>query len=318
MATGVTGCNKSSDTPKEQEEMSIPKNETSAVTVPDSPDNMAFKTAVGDTDITQLGVIINQPEDQDLKKITKLDTYEHEADNESLLVIPKYNGTKITVMTLEYVDDQLKPKDSVYTNENTVDGFGLLIKAVRAEVIPQLMLRLEYKGKNLDYLISANLKDGDPKLEYLTVKPIEAIQGEDTYEMISAIQDTQYTQGLNLIDSCSYDINQDGKEESVELYSKASKDENGKLMLDDGQEWTLIVKQADKIYPVFERQYVQLGVPQYTAYTSYGDDRFHLFINATQGAGMVLYDCYYDSQTDSFKRAIINEMQDISVIHMWK
>lgn len=61
-----------------------------------------------------------------------------------------------------------------------------------------------------------------------------------------------------MLDNAAIDLDLDGAPERVELYAAVQRDDRGRLMWDDGQRWTLIVRDGDAVYPLFDG-YVQLG-----------------------------------------------------------
>ncbi len=81
--------------------------------------------------ITELGLIIKAPTEEDLSHLNTLEHYEYTNTNESMLIIPKYNGSKITVSTVEYTGERYIAKDVLFTQEATPEGYGLLLKAKR-------------------------------------------------------------------------------------------------------------------------------------------------------------------------------------------
>ncbi|MBY0121764.1 hypothetical protein [Bacillus sp. S/N-304-OC-R1] len=62
----------------------------------------------------------------------------------------------------------------------------------------------------------------------------------------------------SLFKEAAFDINDDGKEEIIELYVNAEKMEDGMFAWDDGQTWLLVVKDGEDTYPLFD-DFVQLG-----------------------------------------------------------
>ena len=89
---------------------------------------------------------------------------------------------------------------------------------------------------------------------------------------------------------------------SSDLYCTADYDEYGELMMDDGNGWALVMRKDDRIYPILEPTYIQLGQLEYKVYMEYGDEEtiMHVLVSKVQGAGMEMYDCYYDSEGDYF------------------
>lgn len=61
-----------------------------------------------------------------------------------------------------------------------------------------------------------------------------------------------------LLDSASVDLDLDGETERLELYAAVERDARGRLMWDDGQQWALLVRDGEMIYPLVDER-VQLG-----------------------------------------------------------
>lgn len=118
-----------------------------------------------------LAVIINDPSEDSINKITDLKTFEHDKTSvESLLLIPKYNNMKIEIKTIVYENDDFKDDKTVYKEENTKDGYGLFLKAIRPCGAPMLKIYIEGNGMSGEYILSYNGKDGTPDIEYIVKK----------------------------------------------------------------------------------------------------------------------------------------------------
>ena len=115
-----------------------------------------------------LAVIINNPSNDKLDKITDLKTFEfNKESNESLLIVPRYNKMSIDIKTLVWENDALKEDKTVYKEENTKDGFGLFLRAYRPEGVPALKISIEGNNMRGEYILSYNGKDGTPDIEYI-------------------------------------------------------------------------------------------------------------------------------------------------------
>lgn len=265
--------------------------------------NTAFEKYAEDE---ELGIIINEPTQEELGKITQLDTYKHVENSEKMLIIPKYKGSHVIIRKVEFDDNGIAVKETVYSQEQTEDNYGLLLETVRPEGIPELMLTITTDEKSIDYLVAYNGKEGTQPIEYLILEADETIKENEEIKVIEPMLEGDYLEGYNLLDQREVDIDYDEVMESLEVYSTAGYDENGMLLMDDGQEWALIVRKGDQIYPVFERDYIQLGKLEYKTYTEYlEEDIFHLLISKVQGAGIIMYDCYYDQAQDAFVSEIV-------------
>lgn len=112
------------------------------------------------------------------------------------------------------------------------------------------------------------------------------------------------TEGLTVLDSVDVDLNRDGDEETIELYTTAQRDSNGEILWDDGQKWFLIVKDEDKEYVLFD-EYVQLGVLDYWVFKS--KDYCYIVTLQTGSAVYKLSEYFYTDEKDAFiKKEIYN------------
>lgn len=115
-----------------------------------------------------LAVILNFPDEETLKKVPDLKTYENDDQNETLLLIPVENGTRVEVKNLEWDNQNLKETGTAYVTEKTEDGYGLFLRAMRPEGAPYLKIVVESpSGAKGEYLLTYNGKDGNPEIEYI-------------------------------------------------------------------------------------------------------------------------------------------------------
>lgn len=105
------------------------------------------------------------------------------------------------------------------------------------------------------------------------------------------------TDGLSLLDSYEFDIDGNGNDEIISLYTTAEKDANGEIIWDDGQNWKLLVEGIDKDYILFD-DYVQLGSIKFYAYTS--QDSFYITTIQTGTADLKLTEYNFDKQDNNF------------------
>ncbi len=299
LLASITGCRDSSiDQGKEvvQQEEVVSKEEPLY--------NTAFEEYAEDEVVA---LIMNKPEEEVIKGLTCLDTYTHLENIEELLVIPKYNGTKIEVKKVIFDGEKILEGETIYTKSYTEDDYGLLIETVIPEGIPQLLVSVSIEDKQATYIIAENGKDGWPAIMYLSAKEEDEAKEEITNEevdeqvqIIYPIEEGDSLQDYTLLNEKKVDIDDDERMEEIEVYCKAPLGEDGKLVMDDGSEWKLIVRKDGQLYPVFDG-FIQLGKLEYKGYDEYGDTTiFHLLISKVQGAGLTMYDCYYDENQDAF------------------
>ena len=102
----------------------------------------------------------------------------------------------------------------------------------------------------------------------------------------------------------------------LSIFVNAEKDENGDFLFDDGQEWAVLMETSLGNYPLFRRQYVQLGGVSCIVYNDYTDNDMvsHVLVTVEQTAGYQLYDCVFDSNKEAFMVIPIYDAQDINFI----
>ncbi|MTI85618.1 MAG: hypothetical protein FH756_17410 [Firmicutes bacterium] len=127
---------------------------------------------------------------------------------------------------------------------------------------------------------------------------VEIIQPEQTV----AIKD--YT----LLERMYVDVDSDSKVENIELYTSANTHHGNRIGWDDGQKWLLLVKNNNKIYPLYDN-YLQLGQLEFYV-TSFNNSKTvspdstdlerHIYvIEASHTIKMLDY--YWDEKNSCFK-----------------
>lgn len=133
-------------------------------------------------------------------------------------------------------------------------------------------------------------------------------------ETISPDADASPLKGLTLYRKTEYDFNDDGTAETVGLYTAAELDGNGGLILDDGQDWAVAVTGKDGMYPLFPRQYVQLGSVDYSLYFSYEDEQSHVLVTLKQGTAIKLIDYAFNKGQNVFQKNDAFQSSNINLI----
>lgn len=295
----ITGCR---DTSINQGKEVI--QEAEVVSKEESFYNKAFEKYAQDGIVA---LIINEPEEEVIKGLTSLETYTHHKDIGKLLVIPKYNGTKIEVKKVNFDGENIVEGETLYTKSYTGDDYGLLIETVRPEGIPELLVSVSIGERQATYIIAEDGKDGIPALMYLnaneedkTKQEVEDQEVDEEVQIIYPMEEGDSLQDYTLLNVNKIDMEDDGRIETIEVYCTASLGEDGQLIMDDGNRWKLIVRKDEKLYTIFD-SFIQIGRLEYRAYGEYGDPSvFHLLISNVQGAGFTMYDCYYDESQDAF------------------
>jgi len=152
----------------------------------------------------------------------------------------------------------------------------------------------------LGEVISRGIGEGEGAVENEPIFPSNKLAIED------------YT----ILDSYDYDIDGDGEEETIALYTTAQRDSNGEIMWDDGQVWLLAVHDSDKDYELYNN-YLQLGSLQFYVFTS--ADSFHITTVENTTAGLKLVDYIFNKEDNSFTPKIhYNILGDVNMLHISK
>ena len=300
-----------------QETQQVPSGSmTPTVTEAVSKESIYNKAYDQYSNITELGLIINEPTEEDLNHLTTVEHFDYTQTDKSILIIPKYNGSKITVSTVEYTGERYIAKDVLFTQESTTDGYGLVLKINRPESIPQVVVTVTYKNKSFEELIVNNGHEGKTEIEYLKLDSEAGKKQEG--DLVTPVQDATYLNGLNRFSKYELDIDKDGQEESIEVYCQGTVGANGDYLFDDGQEWALILRKGKEMYPLFEKSYIQLGKLEYTAYIDYDDyERIHIIVAYKTGANIIYYDCTFDEESGNIFRQQVYEASNISILKDW-
>ena len=100
--------------------------------------------------------------------------------------------------------------------------------------------------------------------------------------IITPSKDKYDVDSMTLLDSSSHDITGDGIDDKISLYTSAGKDQEGRIMWDDGQFFLLIFNDGEKDYGLFNER-VQIGRVYYSIFD--GDDS-GLFVMVATYAGV--------------------------------
>jgi hypothetical protein len=106
----------------------------------------------------------------------------------------------------------------------------------------------------------SNLDTSDPDIQEKEVNEMgsDRLEEDRPVKGVTIIAKEIESYPLSLYDQTTFDLDDDGDEEQIEMYVNAEQDENGEYMWDDGQNWLLVVKDGDKTYPLFDG-WVQIG-----------------------------------------------------------
>lgn len=170
-------------------------------------------------------------------------------------------------------------------------------KTILLVIMTFLFLAVSYKCYLSDPLVA--LSSFRPRNEVQLINP--------TDQKIS-------TKDLTLIDEYNIDVDNDQKEEKIELYTEAQKDANGEMMWNDGQNWLLLVKDINKTYILFNG-YVSIGTIKFWVYTEGINNQLHITTLQASTADMLLTDYIFNSEKDCFEKEITYGPKSVNMLH---
>ncbi|HOA79721.1 MAG TPA: hypothetical protein PKK61_01470 [Defluviitaleaceae bacterium] len=138
-------------------------------------------------------------------------------------------------------------------------------------------------------------------------EPAIVINGVKTNEWLYITED-----GTKLREY-SIDLDSDGEEEKIQLYTSTARDESGELLWDDNQNWLLLIEDGNEYYPLFESP-VQLGMVYFNVfYDSNELAKVSLILSA--GASMKITNYYYDEELGGYIVDNIYEEDSINAMY---
>lgn len=122
------------------------------------------------------------------------------------------------------------------------------------------------------------------------------------------------TKSMTKLNEFTYDLDSDGSEEKIELYTAAGRDGNGEMMWNDGQNWLLMVRDGEKAYPVLS-EYVQLGSVYFSISNNPEGESANINIIINTGAGLVLRSYTFSKNRGGFVGGTVYKSKDTNFIH---
>lgn len=132
-------------------------------------------------------------------------------------------------------------------------------------------------------------------------------------EVIKLQENKDEYDSMNKYSGCVYDINGDGAEEEILLLTSAKKDSDGEYIWDDSQNWALIVKTDDGIYPLYENHaHGKLKLYVSELYDNNGDIRPVIRLETSSSSEFSIKEFTYNGEGFEEKTAydagVINEL----------
>ncbi len=136
----------------------------------------------------------------------------------------------------------------------------------------------------LGYLAGRTV-DQRPSVPSPTAEPPgEAVAPRSGDRVVRAV-DSLPSLPQTLLDSAATDLDGDGAPERIELYAAVERDDEGRLMWDDGQRWALVVRDGDLVYHLVN-ELVQLGELSFWLVDPMGGARPAIVVQRATGAGV--------------------------------
>lgn len=223
------------------------------------------------------------------------------------------------------------PKDKLAVEEKISTGLGFLSE-INTENGKNLItintnetnLKLEVTDKNLVDSLTINeyymvAYDQNNIVKSIEVNPFiknlvenYTKSDEESEDIVIKATDKVNVRDLTLLDSAKIDFDEDGTEETIELYTVAER-YNGEIAWDDGQNWMLVVRDTDKDYVIFD-DYIQLGGISFYAY--FEDEEFVIATTQSGTASLRLIEYRFNKESNSFVGSIsFSTKGNVNMLH---
>jgi hypothetical protein len=153
---------------------------TNTVTITETEDqgtnedvvNSLFTSLATDAPEDALLLIVNGVDNVNYEDANTIETVTIEgvtSNSESMLLVPKYQESIITIESVEYniETEEIETKYEMFNSGATRNGYAIRFNAFRPEGAPINKITITYNGETIDYLVSYNGKDGNPTFEYV-------------------------------------------------------------------------------------------------------------------------------------------------------
>lgn len=154
---------------------------------------------------------------------------------------------------------------------------------------------VSYNEKNIVTSIESN--------EYIKDLVVSSMEEDDSSEspVIVSKEEKFDTSNLTLLDAYIVDINNNGEDETIAMYTRAEKNSDGEMNWDDGQDWLVLVQGKDNDYILFN-DYVQLGTIQLFVYSI--EDDFYITTIHSGSANLSIKEYRFNYETEEFEASV--------------
>jgi hypothetical protein len=142
--------------------------------------------------------------------------------------------------------------------------------------------------------------EDEPELIY----PEESIESSDA----TGMSVYKYAEAYNFPDD---------ENAHIILYTSALPDAEGEFLMDDGQDWALVLRTERGSFPLMPRRFVQLGHVSVTVFTDENANGvFHVLVSIPSTAGIEIMDFIYNEDTGAFQKTTVYNISNINSIQL--
>lgn len=211
--------------------------------------------------------------------------------------INNIEGGKIW-MELGFLSDKYKEDNKQFV-EIAPEGKTLELEILDDNLFNNLILDEYYM---VSYNESKEVKsiEVNPFIKKLVIDSMEEDIVEESPVIISKSEKFD-TGNLTLLDSYFLDIDKNGEDEKISMYTAAGRDSQGEIMWDDGQDWVILVEGKDSDYILFN-DYVQIGSMQFFVYTI--EDDVYISTITSSTANLKLKEYKFNRESEEFESSV--------------
>lgn len=117
----------------------------------------------------QLVALIHQPNSNQLQALNSLSVVQHREElwEETMLIVPQHIGSTVTIYQLKFEDNELKEDYPVLTTQIVDENQIVALTCYLPEGIPNLKVVVEFQGRRVEYIVTADGVGNRPQIEYL-------------------------------------------------------------------------------------------------------------------------------------------------------
>lgn len=138
-----------------------------------------------------IAIIVNKFTDEQYKSLGETTKVVLEDDSKkNFLIVSAQDNTNIEIWSGEYVDDKFVEKELECEMRSVKKNTVVEVQATRAESLPVYKIKFSNSKGNLEYYLTDDLKNGNPDIEYLTIKIQDQASSENKTESENKVEKT--------------------------------------------------------------------------------------------------------------------------------